>query len=99
MIPETISSVEAFPVLIIDSRAARCPLTRTAFVCGGKPSRTWATSRMKTVVPATVRIGKEAFYRQIELPQEQAYEAMAETMATPPVTPMVRTGPRRRRSE
>jgi enoyl-CoA hydratase/carnithine racemase len=32
--------------------------------------------------PVTVRIGKEAFYRQIELPQDAAYEAMAETMAT-----------------
>ncbi|MBH0120911.1 enoyl-CoA hydratase [Rhodococcus sp. CX] len=30
---------------------------------------------------ATVRIGKEAFYRQIDLPQDEAYEAMAETMA------------------
>lgn len=31
--------------------------------------------------PATVRIGKEAFYRQIDLPQSEAYDAMAETMA------------------
>ncbi len=30
---------------------------------------------------ATVRIGKEAFYRQIDLPQDEAYDAMAETMA------------------
>ncbi|WP_421097105.1 enoyl-CoA hydratase [Rhodococcus sp. As11] len=32
--------------------------------------------------PATMRIGKEAFYRQIDLPQETAYAAMAETMAS-----------------
>ena len=32
--------------------------------------------------PATLRIGKEAFYRQIDLPQETAYAAMAETMAS-----------------
>ncbi|MCK0091953.1 enoyl-CoA hydratase [Rhodococcus sp. F64268] len=31
--------------------------------------------------PATVKIGKEAFYRQIDLPQDKAYEAMGETMA------------------
>ncbi len=29
-----------------------------------------------------MRIGKEAFYRQIDLPQETAYAAMAETMAS-----------------
>lgn len=31
--------------------------------------------------PATLRIGKEAFYRQVDLPQDTAYAAMAETMA------------------
>lgn len=36
--------------------------------------------------PSTVRIGKQAFYRQIDLPQVQAYEAMAETMATNAMT-------------
>ncbi|MBJ8345145.1 enoyl-CoA hydratase [Antrihabitans sp. YC2-6] len=35
---------------------------------------------------STLRIGKQAFYRQIELPQEQAYEAMQEVMATNAVT-------------
>lgn len=39
-------------------------------------------AKIVSASPATVWIGKEAFYRQIELPQEQAYEAMAETMAT-----------------
>lgn len=36
--------------------------------------------------PLTLEIGKQAFYRQIDLPQEQAYRAMAETMATNAVT-------------
>ncbi|WP_407445750.1 enoyl-CoA hydratase [Rhodococcus sp. (in: high G+C Gram-positive bacteria)] len=38
--------------------------------------------KIASASPVTVRIGKEAFYRQIELPQDAAYEAMAETMAT-----------------
>ena len=33
-------------VFWIVSSAARWPSTRTMLVCGGKPSRTWATSRM-----------------------------------------------------
>ncbi|CAG7584488.1 enoyl-CoA hydratase [Rhodococcus opacus] len=36
--------------------------------------------------PLTVKIGKQAFYRQIELPQGEAYAAMAETMATNAIT-------------
>jgi enoyl-CoA hydratase/carnithine racemase len=32
--------------------------------------------------PLTLRIGKQAFYRQIDLPQAQAYEEMREIMAT-----------------
>ncbi|QDQ98688.1 enoyl-CoA hydratase [Tomitella fengzijianii] len=36
--------------------------------------------------PLTLRIGKEAFYRQIDLPQHEAYELMGETMATNAVT-------------
>ena len=36
--------------------------------------------------PLTVRIGKEAFYRQIDATQDEAYEQMAETMATNAVT-------------
>ena len=39
-------------------------------------------TRIASSSASTVSIGKQAFYRQIELPQEQAYEAMAETMAT-----------------
>ncbi|MCT7291100.1 enoyl-CoA hydratase [Rhodococcus sp. PAE-6] len=38
--------------------------------------------KIATSSPATMRIGKEAFYRQIDLPQETAYAAMAETMAS-----------------
>jgi enoyl-CoA hydratase/carnithine racemase len=34
----------------------------------------------------TLRIGKEAFYRQIELPEDAAYEQMRETMATNAMT-------------
>ena len=36
--------------------------------------------------PLTLRIGKEAFYRQIDLPQDEAYEQMADVMATNAVT-------------
>jgi enoyl-CoA hydratase/carnithine racemase len=36
--------------------------------------------------PLTLRIGKQAFYRQIDLPQEQAYTEMREIMATNAVT-------------
>ncbi|GAA4484060.1 enoyl-CoA hydratase [Rhodococcus olei] len=36
--------------------------------------------------PLTLQIGKQAFYRQIDLPQDGAYTAMAETMATNAVT-------------
>ncbi|MDI9914106.1 enoyl-CoA hydratase [Rhodococcus sp. IEGM 1379] len=43
-------------------------------------------AKITTASPLTVRIGKQAFYRQIDLPQAQAYEAMAETMATNAVT-------------
>ncbi|AWH92799.1 enoyl-CoA hydratase [Dietzia lutea] len=32
--------------------------------------------------PLTLEIGKQAFYRQIDLPQDEAYREMAETMAT-----------------
>lgn len=36
--------------------------------------------------PLTLEIGKQAFYQQIDLPQESAYVAMAETMATNAMT-------------
>lgn len=43
-------------------------------------------AKITVASPLTVRIGKQAFYRQIDLPQDRAYEAMAETMATNAVT-------------
>ncbi|MGW4845396.1 enoyl-CoA hydratase [Nocardia brasiliensis] len=36
--------------------------------------------------PSTLRIGKQAFYHQIDLPQPQAYEQMGEVMATNAMT-------------
>lgn len=36
--------------------------------------------------PLTLRIGKQAFYTQIDLPQDQAYEQMSEVMATNAMT-------------
>lgn len=43
-------------------------------------------TRIADASPLTLEIGKQAFYRQIDLPQEEAYRAMAETMATNAVT-------------
>lgn len=49
--------------------------------------RAWELAdQVAAASPLTLRIGKEAFYRQIDLPQEQAYEQMAEVMATNAVT-------------
>ena len=55
---EMIVSVEALPDFRIVRREARCPLTRTMFVCGALPSRTCATSLMKTTAPLRDRIGR-----------------------------------------
>ncbi|MCY1170571.1 hypothetical protein D9M73_106490 [compost metagenome] len=54
----TIAMVEAAPDLRIVISTARPPSTRTTLRCGGEPSRTCATSRMNTVVPSTVLIGR-----------------------------------------
>jgi enoyl-CoA hydratase/carnithine racemase len=43
-------------------------------------------TRITSASPLTLKIGKQAFYRQIDLPQDQAYSAMAETMASNAVT-------------
>ena len=43
-------------------------------------------TRIADASPLTLEIGKQAFYRQIDLPQDQAYREMAETMATNAVT-------------
>ena len=37
--------------------------------------------QVATASPLTVRIGKQAFYRQIDVPQEEAYRLMSRTMA------------------
>ncbi|MGH2866911.1 MAG: enoyl-CoA hydratase [Solirubrobacteraceae bacterium] len=42
--------------------------------------------RISAASSLTVRIGKQAFYRQIEIEQQQAYEYMSETMALNAVT-------------
>lgn len=43
-------------------------------------------TRIADASPLTLEIGKQAFYRQIDLPQDEAYREMAETMATNAVT-------------
>ncbi|WP_137722964.1 enoyl-CoA hydratase [Prescottella subtropica] len=43
-------------------------------------------TRIAESSPLTLAIGKQAFYRQIDLPQDEAYELMSETMATNAVT-------------
>lgn len=42
--------------------------------------------QVATASPLTLRIGKQAFYQQIDLPQAEAYDAMREVMATNAVT-------------
>lgn len=42
--------------------------------------------QVATASPLTLQIGKHAFYRQVDLPQDAAYEDMAETMATNAMT-------------
>ena len=56
--PSTIAMVEAAPLFSTVISTARRPSTRTTLRCGGDPSRTCATSRISTVVPSTVRIGR-----------------------------------------
>ncbi len=55
--PAMMSSVDAEPLFSTLISTARRPSTRTMLPCGGKPSRTCATSRMKITAPFTVRIG------------------------------------------
>ncbi|MDO8393253.1 MAG: enoyl-CoA hydratase-related protein, partial [Dietzia sp.] len=43
-------------------------------------------TRIADASPLTLQIGKQAFYRQIDLPQGEAYREMAGTMATNAVT-------------
>ncbi len=58
LIPATTDSVDALPFFKIVISTARLPSTRTTFVCGGEPSRTWATSPIVMVAPFTVLIGR-----------------------------------------
>lgn len=43
-------------------------------------------AKIATASPLTLRVGKQAFYAQIDLPQKAAYEQMSEVMATNAVT-------------
>ncbi|MBB1031244.1 enoyl-CoA hydratase [Dietzia sp. SLG310A2-38A2] len=43
-------------------------------------------TRIADASPLTLQIGKQAFYRQIDLPQGEAYREMAETMSTNAMT-------------
>ena len=52
----------------------------------GRRPRVRAGPPDRRASPLTLRIGKQAFYRQIDLPQAQAYGEMREIMATNAVT-------------
>ncbi len=56
--PSTIDRVEILPFFIAGISTARRPSTRTILVCGGEPSRTWATWPMVIRAPSTVLIGR-----------------------------------------
>ncbi|WP_072845234.1 enoyl-CoA hydratase [Rhodococcus tukisamuensis] len=43
-------------------------------------------ARISDASPLTLQIGKQAFYRQIDVPQDEAYKLMSETMAANAVT-------------
>ncbi len=58
LIPAITPRVEAEPVLSTGISTDRLPLTWTMLLCGGLPSRTVATSRISTVVPSAVLIGR-----------------------------------------
>lgn len=48
---------------------------------------TWELAqKIASASPLTIRIGKEAFYQQVERTQEEAYDLMSETMAKNAVT-------------
>ncbi len=56
--PSTIDRVEMLPFFRAGISTARRPSTRTMLVCGGEPSRTWATWPMVISAPSTVLIGR-----------------------------------------
>jgi len=43
-------------------------------------------TKVATASPLTLKIGKQAFYRQVDMPQDAAYEDMSATMATNAMT-------------
>jgi enoyl-CoA hydratase/carnithine racemase len=73
---------------VIDAAtAADWGLVNEVVAPGEVDARAFALAgRVAEASPLTLRIGKQAFYRQIDLPQEQAYAEMREIMATNAVT-------------
>ena len=60
LMPSMMASVDTEPFFSTCSSTERPPSTCTMLVCGGLPSRTWATSRRKTMAPLAVKIGRSA---------------------------------------
>ncbi|MNL19112.1 hypothetical protein D3C87_1402970 [compost metagenome] len=60
LIPAITPRVEAEPVLNTGISTERLPLTLTMLVCGGLPSLTVPMSRINTVVPLAVLIGRSS---------------------------------------
>jgi enoyl-CoA hydratase/carnithine racemase len=73
---------------VIDAAtAADWGLVNEVVAPGEVDARAFALAgRIAEASPLTLQIGKQAFYRQIDLPQEQAYAEMREIMATNAVT-------------
>ena len=63
------------------------PLVDQAAVAAGLRARVdELAEQIADASPLTLEIGKQAFYRQIDLPQDEAYREMAGTMETNAVT-------------
>jgi enoyl-CoA hydratase/carnithine racemase len=73
---------------VIDAAtAADWGLVNEVVAPGEVDARAFALAgRIAEASPLTLQIGKQAFYRQIDLPQEQAYAEMREIMASNAVT-------------
>ena len=56
--PATTLRVEALPLLNTVIKVLRTPSCRTMFCCGSLPSRTWATSLRRMIVPSATLIGR-----------------------------------------
>lgn len=74
---ETINAATAADWGLINSAAAADELDAAVRALAAK---------IADASPLTLEIGKQAFYRQIDLPQNEAYELMGETMATNAMT-------------